>query len=83
MADLIARFVGGPLDGETQDVQLADGAPPERLRRAAPPRISLNLSDTSDLSGPVIAEYRVHLDASGHPSRAEDGAYRYVYRGQS
>ncbi len=87
------RFIGGPEDGKTRDATLQGGRPLELLRlpvaqTLAPVAYVLEHPtpysepvDTLGL-GPEIAEYRLHLDATGHPSRTEDGALRYIYRGK-
>lgn len=87
------RFIGGPEDGETRDVTLRDGRPLESLRLPVVRKLdpvayvlehpTLGSEPVDTLGcGPETAEYRLHLDATGHPSRTEDGALRYVYRGQ-
>jgi hypothetical protein len=87
-----ARFIGGPKDGEAQDVTLQAGSPPQRLRlpmlrRLDPVAHVMKCptpdSEPVDMCGPQIAEYRLHLDATGHPSRTEDGALRYIFQGES
>jgi hypothetical protein len=85
-----ARFIGGPEDGQVKGVQLQGGRPVELLRIPVVPRIDPVAyvpahpdGDPVDTQGrgPAVMEYRLHLDATGHPSRAEDGSLRYAYRG--
>lgn len=75
------RFIGGPGDGTT--LTIPDSKPPMRLLHPIDP----GPPTLADLDGPPspsvrAAEYEPVLDELGFPSRTDDGAYRYEYRGQ-
>lgn len=74
-------FVGGPQDGKSSTVQ--DESMPPVLRLAVEQGSPFSLDEPPSLYPPSQATYRLMFDELGFPSRADDGAYRYEYTGQS
>lgn len=76
-------FVGGPLDGETEELKV-NGEPPDRVRRARPVLASFNFAKTeaeSVLSPQGIHEYQMR-GGPGLVGRAAGGAWIYDYKGE-
>lgn len=78
---MLIEFVGGPEDGH--QLEIPEGAfPPLCYFR---PRVDQGLSFTAlpqvDMV-PILAHdtYQIMLDETGHYSRSESGALRYLYR---
>jgi hypothetical protein len=77
---VVLLLVGGPRDGERiawphlpPAIRFPGSAVASAITGAADP-------DPDAPLGPLIHEYGQAVD-HGHPSRADDGAYRYTYRG--
>lgn len=74
-------FIGGPQDGKSATIR--SERPPPVLHQAVNQGLPFSLNEPSPLYPPPQASYRLVLDDLGVPSRADDGAYRYKYTGQS
>ncbi|HEX5569712.1 MAG TPA: hypothetical protein VFY14_22795 [Streptomyces sp.] len=74
-------FVGGPEDGKTTTLRSENL--PRVLHQAVNQGSPVSLDEPPSLYPSSKATYQLMLDATGHPSRADDGTYRYEYTGQS
>lgn len=80
---ILIAFVGGPLDGETEELKWA-GDPPDRVRRARPVLASFNFAETeseSVLSPQGIHEYQ-RRRGLGLIGRTGGGGWIYDYKGE-
>lgn len=82
---ILIAFVGGPLDGETEELKWS-GEPPDRVKRARRGLLSFrNVAQTeaeSVLSPQGIHEYQMR-GGPGLVGRAAGGAWIYDYKGET
>lgn len=79
-APIVAVFVGGPFDDAMRRFE-TEPPPTWRLRPPAQPSFAAwgNAADPFPEEAAPVAEYRLRIDATGHPSRTDDGIYRYDF----